>query len=295
MDRGHGGRFGHFIGGAFTGPGQGFSTKNPASGEELARITQGTAGRCRYGRRGRRPRLPALVAALGHQRARHLYALARLLQKHSRLFAVLETLDNGKPIRESRDIDIPLAQRHFYYHAGLAQLRDAELPGHEPLGRLRAGGAVEFPAADAVMEDRPGAGGGQHGGAETGRIYLADRAALRRYLPRGGAAQGRRQHRHRRWRDRRGAGRSSRRGKGGLHRLDRGGAQDPAGDGGQRQGADAGAGRQVALHRLRRRRYRFSAIEGLVDAIWFNAGQVCCAGSPPSGAGKHRRRISTPG
>ncbi|MEO0743687.1 MAG: aldehyde dehydrogenase family protein, partial [Bacteroidota bacterium] len=69
-----------------------------------------------------------------HQRARHLYAIARGLQKHARLFAVLETLDTGKPIREARDIDIPLAQRHFYYHAGLAQLRDSELPGHAPLG-----------------------------------------------------------------------------------------------------------------------------------------------------------------
>ncbi|KAG1715198.1 putative aldehyde dehydrogenase DhaS [Nymphon striatum] len=70
----------------------------------------------------------------GKGRARYLYALARLLQKHSRLFAVLETLDNGKPIRESRDIDIPLAQRHFYYHAGMAQLMDAELPDRAALG-----------------------------------------------------------------------------------------------------------------------------------------------------------------
>jgi acyl-CoA reductase-like NAD-dependent aldehyde dehydrogenase len=61
-----------------------------------------------------------------------LYALARLLQKHARLFAVLESLDNGKPIREARDIDIPLAQRHFYYHAGLAQLLAEELPDHAP-------------------------------------------------------------------------------------------------------------------------------------------------------------------
>ncbi len=63
-----------------------------------------------------------------------LYALARLVQKHSRLLAVLETMDNGKPIRESRDIDIPLGRRHFYYHAGLAQLLAAEKPGMQPLG-----------------------------------------------------------------------------------------------------------------------------------------------------------------
>ena len=51
-------------------------------------------------------------------RAKYLYALARLIQKHSRFLSVLETIDNGKPIRETRDIDIPLVARHFYYHAG---------------------------------------------------------------------------------------------------------------------------------------------------------------------------------
>jgi aldehyde dehydrogenase (NAD+) len=70
----------------------------------------------------------------GHVRARYLYALARQIQKHSRLFAVLESLDNGKPIRESRDLDIPLVARHFAYHAGWAQLMSSELPGYEPVG-----------------------------------------------------------------------------------------------------------------------------------------------------------------
>ena len=66
----------------------------------------------------------------GHRRARLLYAIARIMQKNARLFAVLESLDNGKPIRESRDIDVPLAIRHFYYHAGLAQLVATEMPAH---------------------------------------------------------------------------------------------------------------------------------------------------------------------
>src|SRR5919107_2168156 len=56
------------------------------------------------------------------------------VQKHSRLFAVLESLDNGKPIRESRDIDVPLVARHFYHHAGWAQLMEQELPGRVPVG-----------------------------------------------------------------------------------------------------------------------------------------------------------------
>src|SRR4029078_11091419 len=70
----------------------------------------------------------------GYTRARHLYAIARLIQKHSRLFAVLETLDNGKPIRETRDIDVPLVARHFYHHAGWAQLLGSEFPGTAPVG-----------------------------------------------------------------------------------------------------------------------------------------------------------------
>src|SRR5690606_25367024 len=67
-------------------------------------------------------------------RAKYLYALARQVQKHSRLFAVLESLDNGKAIRETRDIDIPLVARHFYHHAGWAQLMDTELKEYREIG-----------------------------------------------------------------------------------------------------------------------------------------------------------------
>ena len=77
-------------------------------------------------------------------RARYLYALARQVQKHSRLLAVLETLDNGKPIRETRDIDIPLVARHFYHHAGWAQLLDSEFPGMRAGGRRRPDHPVEL-------------------------------------------------------------------------------------------------------------------------------------------------------
>ena len=128
-----GNRFGHFIDGNFTAPGEIFASKNPATGEILAHVTQGTQADVDAAVRAAR-KAQAKWAKDAHARARALYAIARLLQKHSRLFAVLETLDNGKPIRESRDIDIPLAQRHFYYHAGMAQLMDTELQGREALG-----------------------------------------------------------------------------------------------------------------------------------------------------------------
>lgn len=67
------------------------------------------------------------------ERAKYLYAIARQVQKHARLFAVLETMDNGKPIRESRDIDVPLVARHFYHHAGWAQHIEREFPDHQPM------------------------------------------------------------------------------------------------------------------------------------------------------------------
>jgi aldehyde dehydrogenase (NAD+) len=81
-----------------------------------------------------RAALPLWQSLTPHARARYLYALARQIQKHSRRLAVLETMDNGKPIRESRDIDIPLVARHFYHHAGWAQLLKQEFPGHTACG-----------------------------------------------------------------------------------------------------------------------------------------------------------------
>ncbi|MEM7295492.1 MAG: aldehyde dehydrogenase family protein [Pseudomonadota bacterium] len=130
----HGRRFGHFTAGGFTAVGQTFESRNPASGNVLAEVTQGSAADVAQAVEAARAAQPAWEAIGGHGRARALYAIARIIQKQSRLFAVLETLDNGKPIRESRDIDVPLAIRHFYYHAGMAQLMETERPGFRPVG-----------------------------------------------------------------------------------------------------------------------------------------------------------------
>jgi aldehyde dehydrogenase (NAD+) len=111
-----------------------FDSINPATGEVLGKVAQANAADIDKAVGAARAALPAWQALSGHQRARHLYALARLLQKHSRRLAVLESLDNGKTIRESRDIDVPLAVRHFYYHAGWAQLLETELPEQQAVG-----------------------------------------------------------------------------------------------------------------------------------------------------------------
>src|SRR5690606_28545585 len=127
----HGRKFGHFIDGGFTKPDRTFVSANPANGEKLADVTEGTKGDVDKAVKAARAAFPGWSALSGYERARYLYAIARQVQKESRLFAVHETLDNGKPIRETRDIDIPLVARHFYHHAGWAQHIDKSFRSEE--------------------------------------------------------------------------------------------------------------------------------------------------------------------
>ena len=129
---GRGGLAGHWIGGKWITRDD-FATINPATGDKLAGVAQGTEAEVAKAVKAARKAQPAW-ARDAHRRARVLYAIARGMQKNARLLAVMESLDNGKPIRESRDIDVPLAIRHFYYHAGMATLMDSELPDRDPLG-----------------------------------------------------------------------------------------------------------------------------------------------------------------
>jgi aldehyde dehydrogenase (NAD+) len=132
----HGHRFQHFIGGGWQAPAAGeyFDTVDPSNAEKLASVAQGSAADVDAAVNAARAASSGWRALSPHSRARYLYALARLVQKHSRLLAVLETMNNGKPIRESRDIDIPLVVRHFYHHAGWAQLLEQEFPEYVPCG-----------------------------------------------------------------------------------------------------------------------------------------------------------------
>ncbi|WP_425416466.1 aldehyde dehydrogenase family protein [Oricola indica] len=131
----HSNGFGHFIGGDFTKPGKKtFAASNPANGAPLAKVARGNAKDIDEAVAAAHKASKKWQALSCNQRARHLYALARHVQKHARFLAVLETLDNGKTIRETRDIDIPLVARHFYHHAGWAELRDRSFPGHEAVG-----------------------------------------------------------------------------------------------------------------------------------------------------------------
>ena len=128
------GPFGHFIGGKFTKPGASFATRDPSTGDVLAQVSQGSADDVADAVRAARKAQRGWARLSGSERARYLYAIARHVQKRERFLSVLETLDNGKPIRESRDADIPLVARHFYHHAGWAELLETKLPGYTPLG-----------------------------------------------------------------------------------------------------------------------------------------------------------------
>jgi aldehyde dehydrogenase (NAD+) len=147
-------RLQHFIGGEWVAPDSGeyFDSLNPSSGAVIARVADGTEPDVAHAVGAAADALEGWVALGGHGRARLLYALARQIQKHSRLFAVLESLDNGKPIRESRDIDIPLVARHFYHHAGWAQVMEQEFSGYRPIGVV---GQINLLYGRPVCRDMP--------------------------------------------------------------------------------------------------------------------------------------------
>lgn len=126
--------FGQFINGAFSAPGPGFATRAPASGRDLAQITQARPDQITDAIAAARKAQRGWARLSGPQRARHLHRLAHALQKHAGLLAVVQSLDSGRPIRAGQDIDLPQALRQFRHHAGLAHLLDSDLPGHAPLG-----------------------------------------------------------------------------------------------------------------------------------------------------------------
>ena len=273
-------KFGLFINGKWckAKSGKVFSTNNPASGKKLASISEAGKSDVDSAVSAAKRAFPKWKALSGHERARYLYALARQLQKHSRLFAVLETLDNGKTIRETRDIDTPLVIRHFYHHAGWAQVLESEFPEHTAIGpvgqiipwnfpllmlswkvapALAAGNTVvlkpaEYTSLTAILFAEiceqialpPGVFNLVTGPGETGSL-LVKHPDLKKIAFTGSTDVGR------------------------LIRE-----------------ATAHTDKKLTLELGGKSPFIVfedadldSAIEGVVDAIWFNQGQVCCAGS----------------
>ncbi|MDP2079929.1 MAG: aldehyde dehydrogenase family protein [Pseudotabrizicola sp.] len=271
-------RFGHFINGAFTPPDTLFDTLNPATGKLLAQISLGSAASVDGAVEAARRAQPKWARLSGHQRARYLYALARLVQKHARLLAVLETMDNGKPIRESRDIDLPLVARHFYYHAGLAQLAPVELPGTEPLGVCAAVIPWNFPLLMLAWKVAPALAAGNTVVLKPAEYTPLTALLFAEISHEAGLPPGV-------------LNIVTGDGDTGAALVAHPGVDKIAFTGSTAVGkairkATAGTGKALTLELGGKSPYIVfddadidSAVEGLADAIWFNGGQVCCAGS----------------
>ncbi|GCE20681.1 hypothetical protein KDK_44810 [Dictyobacter kobayashii] len=174
-----------------------FESRNPATGKALTQIAAADKADVDKAVAAARKAFTSWSKTPGHVRARYLYAIARHIQKHGRLLAVLEALDNGKTIRETRDIDIPLVARHFYYHAGWAQLMEAELPDYQPVGVVGQIIPWNFPLLMLGLEDRARPGHGQYRCPEACPLYLADRVEVCRDYAGSGPARRGCQHRYR--------------------------------------------------------------------------------------------------
>jgi aldehyde dehydrogenase (NAD+) len=275
----HARRFGLFVAGRWTAPGSDtFETLNPATGKPLARLTQaGPADVDRAVRAARRAQAEWWAMG-GHARARYLYALARQVQKHSRLFAVLESLDNGKPIRESRDIDVPLVARHFYHHAGWAQLMARELPDREPVGVIGQIIPWNFPLLMLAWKIAPALAMGNTVVLKPAEFTSLTALRFADLCAEVGVPPGV-------------VNIITGDGRTGEAIVTHPDVDKIAFTGSTEVGriirtATAGSGKKLSLELGGKSPFIVfpdadldSVVEGVVDAIWFNQGQVCCAGS----------------
>jgi aldehyde dehydrogenase (NAD+) len=126
-------RYGHFVGGEWLEPAETYTTIDPGSEEPLAEVGQATEKEVGQAVAAAREAFENGWSDLpGSERAKYLFRVARILQERSREFAVLESLNGGKPIRESRDVDLPLSAAHFFYYAGWADKLEYAFPNRKP-------------------------------------------------------------------------------------------------------------------------------------------------------------------
>jgi aldehyde dehydrogenase (NAD+) len=276
----HGRRFGLFVGGAWRDPAEGeyLETTNPANRTSLAEVAQGGAADVDAAVAAALRGFEEWSAMSGHARARYLYAIARQIQKHSRLFSVVETLDNGKPIRESRDIDIPLVARHFYHHAGWAQLMESELPDQAPVGVVGQIIPWNFPLLMLAWKVAPALAMGNTVVLKPAEYTPLTALLFAEICAEVGLPAGV-------------VNVLTGDGRTGELLVKHEGVDKIAFTGSTEVGrlirvATAGTGKKLSLELGGKSPFVVfedadldSVVEGVVDAIWFNQGQVCCAGS----------------
>jgi len=272
--------FNHYINGQWQPPktNQYFDSTNPANLEIIAKIADGDTDDVNDVVKAAKTAQQLWNDIGGHARAKYLYAIARQIQKHARLFSVLETLDNGKPIRESRDIDIPLVARHFYHHAGWAQVMESEFPNFEPLGVVGQIIPWNFPLLMLAWKVAPALAMGNTVILKPAEFTSATAVLFAQIcdevqLPKGvfnlilgdkKAGQAIVEHQD-------------------IAKIAFTGSTDV---GRLIRKTTAGSGKKLSLELGGKSAFIVfedadldSVVEGIVDAIWFNQGQVCCAGS----------------
>lgn len=276
----HGRSFGHFINGHWHKPKKNdyFNSINPCNFDELAKLSQASQKEVDLAVDAAKTALEDWAGLSCFERSKYIYAIARQIQKHARLFAVLESLDNGKPIRETRDIDIPLVARHFYYHAGWALERDNNLPKYKEIGVVGQIIPWNFPLLMLAWKIAPAISMGN-----TVVLKPAEQTSLTALLfaeicdqvglppgvvniITGDGETGKCLVSHK-----------------GINKIAFTGSTEV---GKLIRKSIAGSGKKLTLELGGKSPFIVfedadldSAIEGIVDAIWFNQGQVCCAGS----------------
>jgi aldehyde dehydrogenase (NAD+) len=272
--------FGHFIGGNFVR-----STAkslmdvfNPHDNSVLGRVAEGTAEDVDLAVKAARRAFGPWSKLSGFQRAKHLYALARHIQKRERLLSVLETMDNGKTIRESRDIDIPLVARHFYHHAGWAQLRGTEFKGYSPVGVCGQIIPWNFPLLMLAWKIAPALAAGNTVVLKPAEFTPLTALAFAEICSEAGIPDGV-------------VNVVTGAGETGAALVAHKDVDKIAFTGSTEVGKlirvqTAGSGKKLSLELGGKSPFVVyddadldAAVEGVVDAVWFNQGQVCCAGT----------------
>ena len=273
--------FGLFINNQWVKPasGQYIESINPATGKPLTKVAAANSADVDAAVAVARAAFETWGKTPGHVRARYMYAIARHIQKHSRLLAVLESLDNGKPIRETRDIDIPLVARHFYYYAGWAQLMESQLPDYQPVGVVGQIIPWNFPLLMLAWKIAPALAMGNTVVLKPARYTSLTALKFAEIMQEIGLPPGVVNIL---------TGEASQVGEAlvrhpDVNKIAFTGSTDV---GRNIRRATAGSGKKLSLELGGKSPFIVfddadldSVVEGVVDAIWFNQGQVCCAGS----------------
>jgi aldehyde dehydrogenase (NAD+) len=276
----HGRKFGQFVNNAWVHPdgAEYYASHNPATGEKLAETAQAQQKEVDDAVGAARQAFASWSTTPGVVRARYLYALARNIQKHHRLLAVLESMDNGKPLRESRDIDVPLLARHFYYHAGWAQLMESELKGYQAVGVIGQIIPWNFPLLMLAWKIAPAIAMGNTVVLKPASYTRLSALLFAEIVAEAGLPPGV-------------VNVITGSSKAGSMIVTHPDVDKIAFTGSTDVGRTlrrqtAGSGKKLSLELGGKSPFIVfedadldGAVEGVIDAIWFNQGQVCCAGS----------------